>query len=159
MKYGRGQLPRNLKPETRNFLVYRLPAIIWTAIVLAASTNAFSGAQTGRFLEALLGTLLNKVPYGLLEAANLTIRKLAHLTEYGILAWLLYRARGDTQRAWDLRWARFALVGVLTVASIDEVHQHFVPSRVGSPVDVAIDVLGAILALVIMRRLVSRYRP
>ena len=148
-----------MKPETRHFLVYRLPAIIWTVVVLAASTDAFSGAQTGRFLEAILGALLQKVPHGFLVAANLTIRKLAHLTEYGILAWLLYRARGDTERVWDSHWARFALVGVLAVAVIDEVHQHFVPSRVGSPVDVAIDVLGAIVALMIVRRLLSKYRP
>jgi VanZ like protein len=147
-----------LKPETRNFLFYPLPAILWTALVLTASTDAFSGVQTGRFLQAILGALLGHLPQGVLIAAHLGIRKLAHLTEYGILAWLLYRARGYTQRVWDLRWARFALAGVLSVAVVDELHQHFVPSRVGSPIDVAIDVTGAIVALVLVRRLAERYR-
>ena len=127
-------------------------------MVLAASTDAFSGAQTGRFLEAILGVFFSNVPHGLLVAAHLTIRKLAHLTEYGVLAWLLYRARGDTQRVWDLRWARIALAGVLTIAIIDEVHQHFVASRVGSPVDVMIDVVGGLVALLLLRRLATRDR-
>jgi VanZ family protein len=145
-----------VKPETRNFFIYQLPAILWTALVLSASSDTFSGAQTGQILQALLGFLFAEVPHGLLVAAHLIIRKLAHLTEYGILAWLLYRARGDTQRVWDLRWARLALAGVLTVAGIDEFHQRFVASRVGSPVDVAIDLLGGFLALLIVRRLASR---
>jgi VanZ family protein len=148
-----------LDPHSRRFIRYQLPAILWTAVVLAASSDAFSGEQTGRFLEAILGALFAHVPHSVLMVAHFAVRKLAHLTEYGILAWLLYRARGDTQRAWDTRWARFAVAGVLVVAVVDEVHQHFVPSRVGSPVDVAIDLIGGILALIVVRRMVARYRP
>ncbi len=126
--------------------------------MLVASSATFSGAQTGRFLEAILGWLFGELPRELLLIAHFTIRKLAHLTVYGILAWLYYRAQGDTHRVWDLRWARVALAGVLIIATVDEVHQHFVPSRVGSPVDVVIDVIGAVVALAIVRRLATRYR-
>jgi VanZ family protein len=141
-----------VKPETRNFLAYQLPAILWTALVLFASSDAFSGAQTGRLLEAILGALFAELPRGVLMVAHLAIRKLAHLTEYAILAWLLYRTRGDTPGVWNFHWAKVVMAGVLVVAAIDEVHQHFVPSRVGSPVDVMIDLAGAVVALLILRR-------
>jgi VanZ family protein len=72
---------------------------------------------------------------------------------------LLYRARRQRQTRWQQNWAAFALAGALVVAMVDEVHQHFVPSRVGSPVDVLIDFCGALLALVAVRRLVARSDP
>ena len=149
----------NLKPETRNFLRYTLPAILWVALVLYASGGWLSGAQTGGLLRALLA-IFGSVPIEVLGVLHFLLRKLAHLTEYGILAWLLYRARAQTHAVWSVNWAKFALLGVLMVATIDELHQHFVPSRVGSPFDVAIDLAGAILALAILRRFsVRRQAP
>jgi VanZ family protein len=140
-----------LKLATRNFISYWLPAIVWTALVLSASSDFFSGAHTGSLLETLITALLGEVPRERLVVAHFLVRKLAHLTEYAILAWLFYRARGRTQRAWNGNWAIFALVGVAVVAAIDEGHQHFVPSRVGSPIDVLIDICGGLLALAIVR--------
>jgi VanZ family protein len=144
-----------LKPKTRNFIRYTLPAILWTALVLAASGGWLSGAQTGGLLSALLA-MFGSLPIEVLGAIHFLLRKLAHLTEYGILAWLLYRARAQTQTIWNPSWARFALLGVLMVATIDELHQHFVPARVGSIVDVMIDMVGAALALGILRRFSAR---
>jgi VanZ family protein len=140
-----------LKPETRNFLRYTLPAVLWTALILSASGGWLSGERTGFILRALLA-LFGSVPIEVLAVVHFFVRKLAHLTEYGILAWLLYRARGKTQAVWNISWARFALAGVLAIAITDELHQHFVPSRVGSPVDVLIDVIGGIVALTIVRK-------
>jgi VanZ family protein len=142
-----------LKPKTRNFLRYWLPAALWTALVLFASSAAFSGENTGRILEGLLAALFGEVPHSLLLAGHLAIRKLAHLSEYAVLGWLLYRARRQSQNAWNWSWAWFALAGVLVIATTDELHQHFIPSRVGSPLDVLIDVTGAIVALAILRRM------
>src|SRR5262249_8456194 len=145
-----------VKPKARNFFVYQLPAILWTGVVLSASSAAFSSEETGRFLEVILGALFAKLPRELLIVVHLLIRKLAHLTEYGILAWLFYRARGDTQGVWNFHWARVVTAGVLIIATIDELHQHFVPSRVGSPIDVMIDLTGAVIALLIWRRRAAR---
>jgi VanZ family protein len=141
-----------LKPETRNFLRYTLPAILWTTLVLVGSGGWLSGERTGGILRALLA-LFGSMPIEVLGVLHFLLRKLAHLTEYGILAWLLYRARGQTQTIWNFNWARFALLGVLMVATIDELHQHFVPTRVGSPADVLIDLAGGVLGLLIVRRL------
>ena len=82
---------------------------------------------------------------------HFTIRKLAHLSEYGILALLWFRAWRGTSLGWGMVWARSAFAICLAVAAIDEFHQGFVPSRGSSPYDVAIDACGALVALIIVR--------
>jgi VanZ family protein len=79
------------------------------------------------------------------------VRKCAHLTEFAILALLLWRAfrkpvKGDT-RPWSWIEARNALIGVVVYASSDELHQYFVPSRQASIWDVLIDATGGALGL------------
>lgn len=81
----------------------------------------------------------------------LFVRKCAHLTVFGVLALLFWRAfrkpvRGDT-RPWSWSEARNSLIGVFVYAITDEVHQAFVPSRQGSALDVVIDTLGGAAAL------------
>lgn len=75
------------------------------------------------------------------------LRKGAHLTEYAILGLLLMRALGRELPA--------LLVGVAYAAS-DELHQHFVAGRHGSPVDVAIDTAGLAIGILALRVASSR---
>ena len=130
-----------------------LAAILWTAIIFIASSDAFSAAHTGNILQsiaaALLGHPLSETAY---ELTHLAIRKLAHLTEYGILAFLWFRAVRGQERGWTLRWSLIAVLIAIAVASMDEFHQSFVPSRTASPLDVVIDTCGAILAQLIAFR-------
>jgi VanZ family protein len=70
------------------------------------------------------------------------LRKCAHLTEYAILAVLLVRAAGS------YAWAFALAVGY---AGTDEFHQTFVRGRHGSPVDVGIDAVGALIGLTLWR--------
>jgi VanZ family protein len=78
---------------------------------------------------------------------DLLLRKCAHVTEYAILAALLFRALE--------RWRSALALGVLYAAS-DELHQHFVRGRHASPVDVAIDTLGLALGLALSIRFAHR---
>jgi VanZ family protein len=78
---------------------------------------------------------------------DLALRKLAHLAEYAVLGALLVRATGRSGLA-------FAL-GTLYAAS-DEIHQAFVPGRMGSPVDVAIDAIGVVSGVVLWQAIQSR---
>ena len=81
-----------------------------------------------------------------LGTADLVLRKLAHMTEYGLL-WLLWlRALG-----WRLPWAAAAIA--IGYAITDELHQTFVPTRHGSPVDVAIDSAGVLVAALLAHRI------
>ena len=81
-------------------------------------------------------------------------RKGAHLAEYAILGILLWRALRKPARQVGQRWVwsesgLALLVGVL-YASSDEIHQAFVPTRQGQPVDVLLDSLGVLLGLALV---------
>ena len=72
------------------------------------------------------------------------LRKLAHISEYFILTFLLYRAfKGSFSLVsfYLIFWS--AILSFLYAVS-DEIHQFFVPTRNASPVDVLIDTLGII---------------
>src|SRR3954470_22158032 len=97
-----------------------LPVVVWAAVIFA-----FSSIPS---LSSGLGTW------------DLILRKLAHTTEYAILAVLLLRATGS------YAWA-FALT--VAYAGTDEVHQLFVRGRHGSPLDVGIDAVGALVGLAV----------
>lgn len=73
---------------------------------------------------------------------DLVLRKIAHAAEFAVLGFLLVRTLGG-------EWASLAL-GIAYAIS-DEVHQHFVPGRFGSPVDVAIDAVGVAVGVLLAR--------
>jgi VanZ family protein len=70
---------------------------------------------------------------------DLVLRKMAHAAEYALLAALLLRALA---RPW------LAFLVALAYAASDELHQHFVRGRAGTPRDVAVDAVGALIGLV-----------
>jgi VanZ family protein len=78
------------------------------------------------------------------------LRKLAHMTEYGLLLFLLWRPLREVGSERSALVAAFA-IGVLYAAS-DEWHQSFVDGRHGTPVDVAIDAVGMTVAVLLIRR-------
>ena len=104
-----------------------LPVLVWAAVIFA-----FSSIPS---LNSGLGTW------------DYVLRKLAHTTEYAVLAVLLARASGS------YAWA-FALA--VAYAGTDEIHQLFVRGRHGSPLDVGIDALGALVGLAVAA---SKLRP
>lgn len=84
---------------------------------------------------------------------DLVGRKLVHMAEYGLL-WLLWlRALGWRGRA---PWAAAAIA--IGYAISDEIHQTFVDGRHGSPVDVAIDSAGVLVAALLRRAVLMRRR-
>ncbi len=85
---------------------------------------------------------------------DLVLRKAAHMTEFGLLWWLLWRALG-------YRAAAAAVAVALVYAASDEVHQHFVSGRHASAWDWAIDAAGVGVAgaLVVLAARRQRARP
>lgn len=78
-------------------------------------------------------------------------RKLGHLVEYGLLAALFARAlKGEGRPPKVVFWA--SLLFCFLYAASDEFHQTFVKGRYGKVRDVALDTLGAALALSVLRR-------
>jgi len=104
-----------------------LPVVAWAGLIFALSSVPDLGTGLGGW--------------------DLALRKLAHAAEYAVLGALLLRALGMT-------WPAIA-VGVLYGVS-DEVHQAFVPGRMGSPLDVAIDAVGVCCGVLLWQRVVKR---
>jgi VanZ family protein len=104
-----------------------LPVVAWAALIFAFSSVPDLGTGLGGW--------------------DLVLRKIAHAAEYAVLGALLVRATGRTGIA-------FAL-GVLYAVS-DEIHQSFVPGRLGSPLDVAIDAAGVAVGVALWQTVRAR---
>lgn len=126
------------------------PLVIWTGVVLFASTGAASMSQTSRFIRPLLEFLFPNAPEGILQTYHGYIRKLAHLTEYAVLAFFAARAFSTSSKNL-LRdyWFVFAFVAAAVVACLDEFNQSFNSARTGSPYDVLLDCAGGALMILI----------
>ena len=108
-------------------LVAWAPAIAWAGLIFA-----FSAQPNLRFVPD--------------EGLDLLVRKAGHMAVFGILALLGWRAIATTTE-WRRPWA-WALELAVLYAITDELHQGFVAGRHPSPVDVGIDAVGALIAVV-----------
>jgi len=135
--------------KARRFVRYWMPAIVWMALIFLGSTDILSAEHTSRFLVPFLRWTDPQISLAALNAIQLGIRKFGHLTEYAILAMLLWRAlRGGTR--WQIKMSILLLIAWVACAifaASDEFHQSFVPSRTASPTDVMIDTCGALAGL------------
>ena len=124
------------------------PLILWICVVLFASTTTASMSNTSRIIRPLLQFFFPNAPEETLIIYHGYIRKLAHLTEYGILAFFASRAFWNSSvRFLQKYWFSASFILVITIASIDEYNQSFNPARTGSVYDVLIDAFGATLVI------------
>ena len=140
--------------KTRSILYYWAPAILWALVVLGASNQEFTAENTGTWLQSVVSSVRGlPLDEQTVEIANFVIRKLAHLTEYGIFSLLAFRGirRDRTGTSWQ--WAAAAIAMSAALAAIDEFHQTFVPGRTGVVTDVLIDACGATIAQLLTRHL------
>ncbi len=118
--------------------------------IFAGSSDVLSAEHTSRFLFPFLHWLKPNISLVTILKIHFFMRKLGHVTEYAILAMLLYRALVNS--FWRGRPWRCAIVVIVlcgAYAASDEFHQSFVPSRTASARDVAIDLCGAVLSVMI----------
>jgi VanZ family protein len=132
----------------RRFLKYWLPVIAWMVFIFIGSSDLLSAEHTSRYIGPFLRWFAPDISDPTIASVQLFVRKCGHLTEYAILAGLLFRALrrnpSDFRRA-----AVFGFLISAIYAALDEFHQSFVTSRTGSPFDVLIDCTGALVALVL----------
>src|SRR5947207_15055856 len=135
------------------FAKYWMPVLIWLALIYVGSTDLMSAEHTSRFLGPFLRWLKPDITADAIAKVQLFVRKVAHLTEYAILATLLWRAayRGTNLKIkMSTLFVTVWLVSTL-IAIADEFHQSFVTSRTASIGDVRIDMIGAIFGLIFCR--------
>ena len=146
-----------------NILIYWLPPALWLALIFSASADSHSFQHTSGFFVPLLHWLFPQMPPPQTEAIHYLFRKCGHLTEYALLALLLWRALHQPQknqpRPWRWDEAGLALAGVFLFAASDEIHQIFVPARTALVSDVFIDTAGGasgLLGLWLARKVFRR---
>ena len=109
-------------PASRALTLW-LPVVAWAALIFALSSVPN--------LSTAEGTLGDVLSSG------------AHAVEYAIFGVLLYRAL-------DARLLAF--VAGFAYAITDEIHQSFVPGRMASGLDLAVDALGLLAGIVLVER-------
>ena len=143
----------------RRFFKYWLPLLIWVCVIFLGSTDVLSAEHTSRFMVPFLLWLKPEMSPEKILFILIIMRKSAHVSEYAILALLLWRALRSNP---TLRTTRPMLLGAVLVAcsvfaASDEFHQSFVKSRTPSVRDVALDVAGAVFALLIVAIFADRH--
>ena len=157
------------------YIISHTLLIFWIYVIFGFSAQ--NGETSGGLSEKVCLWILKSINqafqfgWGELKLAELAVfwgypvRKLAHMTEFGILALLFYGIlgfypkitgtmqtyisqsgfRADTSK----KQRRYFLAFFLTViyAALDEFHQLFIPDRSGNVFDVCVDATGAFLAL------------
>lgn len=133
------------------------PVAICVAAILIESTNLFSGGHTGHILRPAWERVFGAMSDARWDVIHFRIRKTGHFTGYGLTGAMF-------MRAWKLQWSGWfvsaktmvwrsgsmALACTAVVASYDEVHQSYLPSRTGQASDVLLDCCGALTAILIV---------
>jgi len=126
-----------------------LPPTLWMAVIMWLSSDVGSAEHTGDWLLPLLHWLAPWATPAQLDALHGLVRKGAHITEYAVLAALWYRAFARGRRVAPRTAAAIAFAISLGWAVLDEARQSLVPTRTASARDVAIDGVGALLAVLV----------
>ena len=131
-----------------------IAAILWLFLIAIESSTLLSAHNTSRVLYPLMHFLFG-MDSDHFEVWHFFIRKSGHVVGYAILSILLFRAWRATLPAmndaeWTPRWATIAILGTALVASLDEWHQSFLPSRTGRRQDVVLDTCAGIAAQILI---------
>jgi VanZ family protein len=150
-----------LTPSQNHILKTWIAAILWLILIALESSSLGSAANTSRFLYPLLHFLIGLDPIRFL-VWHVYIRKTGHFVGYFMLSLLLFRAWRATfaqrgARGWSTLWVGIALSMTALVASLDEWHQSYLPSRTGTIEDVFLDIFAALTAQLVIY-LVLRHR-
>jgi VanZ family protein len=136
------------------------PVAVWLGVIRVESTGYASSQNTFRLLYQTMHYVFGRVNYQLLFEVDHVLRKTGHFLGYAILSGLTFLALRNTYRdriqsslqrpwgtilsdLWHLEWSLIALLLTVLTASLDEIHQAFLPYRTGRWQDVVLDTSGA----------------
>jgi VanZ family protein len=125
------------------------PALAWAVVIFIFSTGVFTAENTSRIIVPILHWLFPYLSLATLAEIHHLIRKCAHFAEYFILSLLILRGIRGERRETHVRWALIVVLIVAAYASLDELHQAFVPGRTAAVTDVLLDTTGGIAAQIV----------
>ena len=130
-----------------------LPSAVWLTVITVESTNLGSMEHTGRILYPIFDFLFHMDP-AKFEIWHALLRKTGHVVGYFTLSVLFFRSWRATfprlSTRWCFAWATVGLLSTALVATIDEWHQSYLPSRTGTVRDVILDTAAALLAQIVL---------
>lgn len=149
-----------MKPSLRILARDWWPVAVWLGIIRLESTSYASSRNTFRLLYTTLNFLFGRVNPYLVYELDHTLRKSGHFIGYAVLSGLTFLALRNTYRDrisaslrqhwgqsfsdwWQMEWSLIAILFTVVTASMDEIHQTFLPYRTGRWQDVVIDTSGA----------------
>lgn len=123
------KVPTETKSGFTDIVIAFAPPIIWGGVIFWFSAQS-------------------ALPSLDLSTMDFFAKKIAHITVYAVLYFLLFRAFFRTFRFKNAHMYWFLPLLLCLVYSItDEIHQAFTPGRSPSPRDIGYDMLGAGIAL------------
>jgi VanZ family protein len=132
--------------------------LIWVAKIFWLSTDSFSSEVTSPFLATLLEYLHIHLEPAAFRVLHTIVRKSAHLFEFAVFTFLLYRALSNGGGlVWRPRIAGWCLLIAVVGSFADEFHQLFSRTRGPSFTDCTIDIAGAVMAVLVIRS-ITNYR-
>lgn len=145
-----------MQPALKRRIADWLPVVLWLGVLAIESTDFGSSQHTGGLLRWVLSHIFGPMSEARFEQYHHVLRKAGHFLGYGVLCLLLFRALRDSVTGTVRRWTGLAIGLTFLVASLDEIHQKFIPSRGGHFKDVLLDTAGAaclqVLVLLVLRR-------
>ena len=126
-----------------------LPVFLFSLVFAVESTSYLGSNHTSQPLHNLLHSLLGASIDRNWGFTHHVLRKIGHFTGYGTLSLVCYRGFRLTlcntvsRLRHSLAAHALAIAVTFLVASVDEIHQTFLPNRTGSFSDVLLDTAGA----------------
>jgi VanZ family protein len=147
--------------------------LVWLGVIRAESTDMDSASNTTTVLYNVITVVVPQVEPSLVDQIDNVLRKTGHFLGYGILSALVFlalrntnrdRIRGLLQRPWGIylrdvwraEWMLIGMLATIITASLDEIHQTFIPSRTGRWQDVVIDTCGAAIIQLVIYLIATR---
>ena len=140
----------------KKIIIYSIVVVLFLLVIFlfsqadSSKSNGLSKSlikQGMVIYEKILDKKINKELFVI--KLNYPIRKIAHFTEYFILAILIYKLLFYVKKNMNLIYFNTIML-CLMFASFDEFHQLFIGGRTGRFLDILIDTSGGILATFIM---------
>ncbi len=165
--------PSSLKHSPGSLVRNWWPAVLWIGVIFTESTDMASAKNTGGLLYKVISLVAPHVDSAFIDLLNEVLRKTGHFLGYGILSVLVFFALKNTNRdrlrnvvrrpwgiylrdLWRIEWGFIGVMAAIGMATYDEIHQTFIPSRTGRWQDVIIDTSGAIAMQVVVYLLATR---
>jgi VanZ family protein len=138
------------------------PAVVWIGLITFESTDYLSAQNTSRVLYDLLTRFFGEINFSEFVYWHHYLRKAGHVAGYAMLGLLLLRGLWMTfsnRPEWIRLLPVFAWLGTALVATMDEWHQSYIPSRTGNPWDVLLDSTAGLMALAFAYTALRRKAP